>query len=175
MQIAWVNRLRLVGVVANYITVADVGRPSVAVGERDVVLASEGIALGRCQRSPRTPEIGRGKGSEVSSRSALRLDDHEVLGGRPLNRVNLHGLEQVVRGVGHDDRRVGEGSREAADGHGRPVDGAVVIRVKQIGVRAVADHRSVERVSLVERLWRRPAIRIGGIGRGQILGTPLEC
>ena len=76
LQIAWVNCLRLVWVVANYITVADVGRPGVAVGERDVALAGKGIAVGRGQRSPRTPETGRGKGSEIPSRGALRLDDH---------------------------------------------------------------------------------------------------
>ncbi len=55
------DNLRAVGVVANKITVANVGRPSVAVGESDVVLASKGITLGRGQRSPRLPETSRGK------------------------------------------------------------------------------------------------------------------
>src|SRR4029079_7359857 len=45
LQIAWVNGLRLVGIVANEVPAADVARPGRAA-ETDVGLAGERIALG---------------------------------------------------------------------------------------------------------------------------------
>src|SRR6185436_3714155 len=66
LQIAWVNRLRLVGILANEVPAADVARPGRAA-ERHVGLARERIAFGRCERGPRAPEIGRGERSEIPS------------------------------------------------------------------------------------------------------------
>src|SRR3954471_15093235 len=75
LQVARVDGLGLVGVVADQVTVADVVGP----GGAAVGLARERVALGRGVRGPGPVEAAGRERPEVAALGAHRLDEHQVL------------------------------------------------------------------------------------------------
>lgn len=157
-------------------------RDIVGPGSAAVRLASEGAVLGRGLGGPVTAEVGCGERAEVAALGANGLDDHEVLGG-PVG-VDLHGLEEVVLGVGHDGHKVcAEVTGEVADWHACTVDLAVVAAEEEVHVLRVADDGLVDRAGVragdlaaEERLHGAPAVGVAGVGRRAVReggGAPL--
>src|SRR5690606_39825326 len=93
-----------------------------------------------------------------------------------LDGVELDAREQVVRGGTQDDGRGrAEAAREVADRHAGPVDPAVVTGEEQVHVRVVGDERLVDGTGRgvgdaagEQHLLRRPAVRVGRVGRGPV-------
>jgi len=181
LQVARVDGHGLVVGNLDEITVRDVVGP----GGAAVLLAREGVGLGGSVGGPGTAEAGGGERAEEATAAALGLDNHEVLlVGSSLDGVDLHGLEEVLGSVAHDDGRGGaEAARELADGHASAVDLAVVASKEQVHVLAVTDDSLVDgasagagNLSREERLGNAPAVDIAGVRGGPVGeggGSPL--
>lgn len=151
----------------------------VGPGGAAVGLAGKGVRLGRGLGRPAAAEAGGGERPKVSAVGPDGLDDHEVLGvaGAALHGVDLHGLEQVVGGVGQHGLVVGpKAAGEVADGHAGAVDLAIVSGKEQVHVGAVADDGLVDGagagagdLAREERLGRRPAVGVGRVA-GRLVG-----
>ena len=134
-------------------------------------LAGERPLLRRSLGGPLAAErLGRER-AEVPPLGADSLDDHEVL-VLAADVVDLDGLEEVVGGVAHNNGGGGaEAAGELVDGHTGAVDLAIVSCEEQVHVLVVTDECLIDAARAgaadspgEEWLWRRPSIRLGGIG-----------
>jgi hypothetical protein len=118
---------RLVRIARDDIAMADVIRPRCTA----VRLAGERVRRAGHMRGLEPTEGGNDKGAEVVAIRALGFDDLEVL-VLALDGVHLYRLEDVLLGVGHDDRgRRAELAGKVADGHTDAVDLAIVVGGKR--------------------------------------------
>jgi hypothetical protein len=180
LEVARVDGEGLVVGGADEFTVADIVGP----GGAAVGLAGEGVALGTSLDSPGTVKAVGGQRAEVATLGSHGLNDHEVL-VLALEGVDLHGLEEVVGGVGQDGGGGREVAWEVALRHAGAVDFAVVAGEEEVHVLAVADERLVDGTSAgagdgarVQRLGRRPTVDVGGVARGAVgegSRSPLVC
>jgi hypothetical protein len=170
LQVARVDGEGLVVGGADEFTVADIVGP----GGTTVGLAGEGVALRTSLDSPGAVEAVRGQRAEVATLGSHSLNDHEVL-VLALEGVDLHGLEEVVGGVGQDGGGGREVAGEVALRHAGTVDLAVVASEEEVHVLAVADERLVNGTSVgardgarVQWLSRRPTVDVGRVGAGPV-------
>jgi hypothetical protein len=182
LQVARINRKRLIRIRPHKITMADIVRPR----RPRVRLSSERVLLRRRIGRPRTVQARSSERPEEATTRTLSLNNHEVLlvSATTFNGVDLHGFEEVVGGVAHDDCAGGaEGPGELANGHACAVDFAVVAREEEIHVCCVSNHGLVDGpgggavdLAAEEGLHGAPAVGVGGVGRGAVGeggGSPL--
>ncbi len=160
LKAARVDLERLVVGAADEIAMADILRP----GDFRVGLASERRALQARELGEVAVEVGGGEGAEVAADGAFAFDDHEPF-GLAFELVDLHGFEEVFRGVGEDRLGdVAEAAWEVADGHALAVDAPVVAGEEEVHVHVICDDCLIDWTvwsaccaSGVERLCSTPA------------------
>jgi len=118
----------------------DIVRP----GRATVRLASEGVLL-RCGLGrPAATKTCCSEGAEVAALRADCLDDHEVF-LLALERVHLHGFEEVVGSVAHYcDVVRAKATGEVADGHAGAVDLSIVAAEEEVHVVSICDQGLVD-------------------------------